>query len=353
MPGLFGDSNGSGLPGYGLLGAFGLPSPGIASSVDPQLQELQYRRGAYNALSQQNGPQDAAILMGNPPAYGLGFQRQLFLDQLKSLMGTDPNNPKMSLSEALYKISPEGQKQQYGITPVPGYEVGDIKAPGVISGGRLQPPTGFANGASGVPGQPAQGPGSLPPMAQTAIEMKRQEEAAKALGTAQGTAQGGLPNTQALLDKSISDVQSLINDPNLKYATGMYGELYGHIPGSPAQAPMASLKQLHGESALTGLQYLQKIGRLNINEFNAGANAIGRLNVDEMGKTPQKYQDAVNALRDLKKVFETARSRSGETAGVGPTPAPVQSQPSQQPPKAGSFNQDELLAEARRRSLIK
>lgn len=285
---------------------------GVLGSIGSGLQNTQNSNTVQQALGPEAQPGMGPLITSNPQAAQMAISQRLLREQLGALQ----QNPQLQNNPGLmYSIlqDPAVRQQFYETGQVGSVELpGGTKVPVIRNQGQL---------SLGIPGGK-----SLGDLATMGNDMVRQNEAAKALGTAQGTAQGGLPNTQALIDKGLEDIDALIKDPQLKNAVGLKGAILTQIPGTAAQGPAARLAQLHGESSLVGLQYLQKIGRLNINEFNAGANAISRL------QAHQSYGDVIEALGDLKKVFQTARSRSGETAGIGPTPAPqAQSQPSQQP----------------------
>lgn len=223
MPGLFDNSGPTGPYGGGILGSAGNFFAGIGAAMNPAIQENQFRQKAYQALAQQNGPQDASILMGAPEAYGLGFQRQLFLSQLSDLQ---KNNPNISLNEALYRLSQRGQQEQYGVTPVPGFKMGDIEAPGTIRGGVVHPPNGFGFGPSAPDSsqqaQPTQQPAGpvLPPAAQTSINMAAKKAAAIKAAETTAAAQPDLPILQTRSQQLISKLEAIRDNPELANVVG-------------------------------------------------------------------------------------------------------------------------------------
>lgn len=261
------------MPG-GILDNIGNFFGGIGAAMNPAIQENQFRRGAYNALAQQNGPQDAAILMGAPGAYGLAMQRQIFLDQLRELMGPDPNNPKMGLNEALYAMSPKGAGETFGNpTPVPGYKFGPYEAPGFVVGRKPVPPPGFPGTAPSSPQQqpPSSQPGpsnasisgapqsTLPPVAQAVLDYTRQEAAAKSRGEEEGSAQTNVSGSVDQIDRSIKLIDELAQHPGMKWATGALGSL-PPIPNTSAYSFVKGLDQLKDQLTLDILPSLQRKG---------------------------------------------------------------------------------------------
>lgn len=311
---------GSRQPGGFDLGTIG---PGLDPGAGQQLPQTS-TPAQYGPPQQQPFPNPfnsggfadrlaRGLSIMDPVAGQAYYNRQLQQAQYEALM----RDPKMTPGRAIGMIQNPAVLQNYYETKSLGpIKAGPVEGQLVTQGGEMTP---------------------VMPGASDANKMIEEQAAAQERGKAYGGAQAGLANQQALFDKGLQDIDGLMKDPNLRLATGA-AHLMGLDKFGPGAAAAAKVHQLAGEASIAGLSYLRGIGRLNINEFNAGTQAIARLN------QAQNYNDMVSALRDLRETFALARERSGVTAGVGPTPAP---QSNAQP----TYTRDDLLAEARRRGL--
>lgn len=321
MPGLLGLFNGTYQPGDLQAGVGG-----------PTGQEMAFRRNAYNALAQQNGTQDASILMGAPEAYGLGFQRQLFMSQLNDLQ---KNNPSMSLNEALYRLSQRGQQEQYGTTPVPGFKIGDIEAPGVIRGGQIQPPQGFGFGPSmpnsSQQAQPSQQPGQLPPAAQMAIKLKASQAAAVKAAETTAAAQPDLPILQTRSQQLISKLEAIRDNPELENVVGGPLGIKGRTrPIGQNQSDLVNDIQ----DANNGLQsdLFTSLRATSGRGVSPGALKEMRITDLQAGRTGtlQGYKDNINkTIKQIQEEYGAAWQARGapdtyKPAWNSPPPAPAQ-----------------------------
>lgn len=300
------------------------PNPAVIPQQQPPQASSSPGIGEQigNGISGIGGALFQALM---PGAANTLYQRQLMNIQLQSLMQVKGMTPAKAIA---ILSNPALQTQVFGNpTPAGELKAGNTSIPVVAQNGQISLATGGSN---------------LGDIMKLANESARQQAAATATGTAQGNAQAILPNTLASNDIAIGNIDTLLKDPNLKYGTGLLGAAGSFIPGSPGANVKARLDQVRGEAALQGVAALKGFGRININEFNAARDAIGRLN------SAQSESAMRQALTDLRGVLAAARTRAGEVAGVGPTPPPVSAANS-----APSFSQDQLLTEARRRGLIK
>lgn len=326
------------MPG-GILDNLGNFFGGIAGSMNPALQENQFKQQAYQALARQNGPDDASILMGNPQAYGMGFQRQLFMDQLRSLVGPDPNNPRMSLNEALYHLSNEGQKQQYGITPVPGFKTpSGAEAPGTIVGGQLTPPPGMGfggpTGTAGTQAQPSQQPAQLSPVDRNGIAYQAAVAAAKKNAETVAAAQPDLPILQTRSQQLITKLQAIRDNPELANVVGGTLGIKGRAgPLGQGQSDLVNDIQdannaLQGD-LFTSLRATSGRGvspgalkEMRITDLQAGRTGTLQGYKDNINKTIKQIQDEYGAAWQSRGAPDTYKPAWAPSAAVAPKIAP-------------------------------
>ena len=137
-------------------------------------------------------------------------------------------------------------------------------------------------------------------------------------------------------------IQSLKNDPSLGARTGLTGVLPA-IPGTPGVSFDSKVAQLKGNTFLQAYNTLRGGGQITEVEGRKAEDAIARLN------RAQGDQDFRQALDDLESVVQIGLQRAqrmsqmgpAATGGAGAMPSP------------GGFNQADLIAEARRRGLIR
>ena len=70
----------------GILSRLGDFFGGIGGAMNPAIQENNFRRQAYDALAQQNGPGNAALLMANLQAYQMNYQQQVMQQTAQALI---------------------------------------------------------------------------------------------------------------------------------------------------------------------------------------------------------------------------------------------------------------------------
>lgn len=290
-----------GSGGMGLLNGGGLP-------------------GAFQSAFQAVMPQQAQ----------LNLQHQILQAQLQSLSQI----PGMTTAKAIAIIqNPKLQEQMFG-NPT---SVGEAKF-----GPNLSVPV-VAQGGNTSYAMPSGGAQGLGQMAGLGNELSRTAAASEALGKSQGTNLATLPNALAQADQAIKLIDNIKGDPNLSMALG---PLAGRLPamGGPQADVVQKIDQLKGQAFLQAWQSLKGAGaRITNTESMRATDAIGRLS------RVQSTEGFNKALDDLRQVIVDVRTRAGTMAGAGPTP-PQASSPQAAAP---SFTQDQLLAEARRRGLVK
>lgn len=142
------------------------------------------------------------------------------------------------------------------------------------------------------------------------IPKNTEEEARqRATGTAQGTQQvesrNAAPSTVISASTTISNLDALINDPNLGWSVGWIGAgVNNSIPGSPGAARAARIAQAQGNAFIQAFESLKGGGAITQIEGEKATAAIGRL------QTAQSEEAFRAALRELRQLADIARQRA-------------------------------------------
>lgn len=153
----------------------------------------------------------------------------------------------------------------------------------------------------------------------------------KITGDARATAAMELPQANADVQSALSTIQLLKQNPELKHRVGLMSPL-GAIPGSAGADFDVALDQLKGKLFLQAFNSLKGAGQITETEGQKATAALGRLN------RSQSEQGFRSALDELEALFMKAQTRNTQKAGGAP---------------AGAYSQPDLLAEARRRGLVR
>lgn len=160
-------------------------------------------------------------------------------------------------------------------------------------GSVAKPPAGYRYTADGnmeaIPGGPAD-------TKKIAAEEKAKASAQKALDFA---------------DQGITVIDQLIKDPGLGKITGFYSKM-PIIPSTDMARADALAKQLEGQAFLQAFQSLKGGGAITNVEGEKASAAIARLN------RAQSTKDYVDALKDLKSVMQSTKSRAESGAAYAP-----------------------------------
>lgn len=110
------------------------------------------------------------------------------------------------------------------------------------------------------------------------------------------------PQSVAKADNMLKVIDSVLNDPVLPNATGVYSKLQA-VPGIPQYGFGQKVAQLQGQAFLQAFESLKGGGQITEVEGKKATDAIGRLN------SAQSANDFKAALNDLKEIVNTARTR--------------------------------------------
>lgn len=285
MPGLFDNQGGGILSGLGNF--FG----GIGAAMNPAIQENQFRQKAYQSLSQDPtvGSGNAALLMGNPQAYGMHLQQQYMGQTYDALVkgGVPPQQAIIIAThpEAATKMM-EPMKLGPGESPyIPGMSLG-----GAPNSQQQQPPSS----------QPAQsgpntgfGSNGMGPM-NTAGQMSDEE----AMNVAQQYITGDKDALQRVVGRGSSGIAALNRN---KIATA--------IQGLMAQNKITPQMLLSNQMKFEGLtKNIGDIGKTN-NAINTGVGHLDQL-ADVFNNLGNGQYPASNYIKN---VLQEAIGKSGPT----------------------------------------
>lgn len=132
------------------------------------------------------------------------------------------------------------------------------------------------------------------------------------LGKAEGERIVEAPTAIAKADRTIAQIDEILNDPLLDSATGMGGMLRGAVWGSPEYGFARKVDQLAGGAFLEAYQELKGGGQITEIEGKKAEAAMGRLD------RAQSADDFRKALKDFRDVIETAKKRQPRVSGATP-----------------------------------
>lgn len=152
-------------------------------------------------------------------------------------------------------------------------------------------------------------------------QRERQEQVGRAAGIAQAAAPGVIDAT----DRTISQINAVVNHSAFSTSTGLLSPLQ-RVPGTSAYDFGRRLDQIKGAAFLEAYNSLRGAGAITEQEGRVATSAIARI---ESGLAPA---DLRKALDELRSIAERARERAFDAArGVSPTPqAPAQAPQQQQ-----------------------
>ncbi len=110
------------------------------------------------------------------------------------------------------------------------------------------------------------------------------------------------PQSIAKADNMLKVIDSVLTDPVLPNATGVYSKLQS-VPGIPQYGFGQKVAQLQGQAFLQAFESLKGGGQITEVEGKKATDAIGRLN------SAQSANDFKAALNELKDIVNTARTR--------------------------------------------
>ncbi len=116
--------------------------------------------------------------------------------------------------------------------------------------------------------------------------------AAKAEGTAQGTAAASLPDTIAAAGNTLSAINAIKTDPAMYWGTGATSFM-GTVPGTPEYDFAQRVDQLKGQTFLQAYNMLRGGGAITDIEGEKATAALGRLN---RAQSPKAFNEALDEL---------------------------------------------------------
>lgn len=150
-------------------------------------------------------------------------------------------------------------------------------------------------------------------------EIKAQQAAATAQGSAAGTAAAAAPQKESDADFMLKSIDDVLGDKGLDSATGGWFGLQGRqssaFPlGEDQRRVQPKIDQLRGQTFLQAYNNLRGGGQITEIEGTKAENAIARLN---QAQSPDDFRKALGDLRD---VVVAAKERNAK-AGSNITPA--------------------------------
>ena len=172
-----------------------------------------------------------------------------------------------------------------------------------------------------APSTPAAAPVVSPPMAPPRQLTPRQPQTRqKILETAQAEAEIALPDIEDAVTKAISELERLLNDPNLGSLIGNpAGVLTKHIPGQPAANIDAALRQIKGGAFLAAIEKLKGSGAVSGPEGDKAGAAITSLS--ELQSVPKFKEEGQVYIEILRKGLQRAREKAGVAAKAPAAPS--------------------------------
>ena len=170
-----------------------------------------------------------------------------------------------------------------------------------------------------APSTPAAALVVSPPMAPPRQLTPRQTQQ-KILDTAQAEAQLALPDIEDAVTKGISELERLLNDPNLGSLIGNPpGVLTKRISGQPAADIDAALRQVKGGAFLTAIEKLRGFGAVSGAEGDKAGAAITSLS--ELQSVPKFKEEGQVYIEILRKGLQRAREKAGVAAKAPTAPS--------------------------------
>ena len=197
--------------------------------------------------------------------------------------------------------------------PVSGPAVpGQQSAPAQVTTGQQQP----GRGPSPTPGMPGTKPPPVPyagePPAAFAARKKLYDEEMGKVAAEVGELKTKFPDYQALVDKNLATIDSVVNHPGFETNVGVKG-ITGllQLPGTAARGWQAKYKQLTGETFLSAFNTLRGGGSISNAEGDAATAAQAALK--DPGISEEEFKANAKLLQDtLKKGINRARLKIGE-----------------------------------------
>lgn len=155
-------------------------------------------------------------------------------------------------------------------------------------------------------------------------------------------ARAELPTVISQIDQIENTINSIVSHPGLESGTG----LQSYLPSVTGKARDfdALTEQLQGQVFLQAYESLKGGGVITDFEGAKAEKALAR------AQTSQTKEAYVNAMNEFLGVIQTAKRRAYEKAGAA---APAQAANPQASQATSSYDRESLMAEARRRGLIK
>lgn len=152
---------------------------------------------------------------------------------------------------------------------------------------------------------------SMPPPQQITPPQPKTKQ--QILDKAQAEAELALPDIEDAVTKAISELERLVNDPNLESLIGNpAGKLTKNIPGQPAADIDAALRQVKGGAFLAAIEKLKGSGAVSGPEGDKAGAAITSLS--EMQSVPAFKKEGQIYIDILRKGLQRAREKAGKQA---------------------------------------
>jgi len=152
---------------------------------------------------------------------------------------------------------------------------------------------------------------SMPPPQQITPPQPKTKQ--QILDKAQAEAELALPDIEDAVTKAISELERLLNDPNLGSLIGNpAGKLTKNIPGQPAADIDSALRQVKGGAFLAAIEKLKGSGAVSGPEGDKAGAAITSLS--EMQSVPAFKKEGQIYIDILRKGLQRAREKAGKQA---------------------------------------
>ncbi|MBY3073396.1 hypothetical protein HFO71_24075 [Rhizobium laguerreae] len=148
------------------------------------------------------------------------------------------------------------------------------------------------------------------------------EAAQKEIGDAQGKAIAAAPGDLQAAQNALDTVQSLRNDPNKGWGTGL-SSIFNAIPGSPGKDFQKKVDQSASGAFLTAIQQMRGLGSLSNAEGATATAAVARMD------TATSEEEFNAALNDYEKIVKQGAARA--QARIQQSGGQVQAPPSMAP----------------------
>lgn len=312
-------------PGSYVVGMDGQMVETPMSAADKRRLELMERSTAASESRAQTAAREAQQAAGTGGGFGGTSLDAQSMNIYRNLTLKKQSGQPLNQSEQMDLLLAERQllsRPQFFGNPEAGISVMEPRplptlpapAPAADQTGAPAPMPAGMPAQTAAPSTPAAAPVVSPPMgAPQQITPPRSQTKQKILDTAQAEAQLALPDIEDAVTKAISELERLLNDPNLGSLIGNpAGVLTKRIPGQPAANIDAALRQVKGGAFLAAIEKLKGSGAVSGPEGDKAGAAITSLS--EAQSVPKFKEEGQIYIEILRKGLQRAREKAGVAA---------------------------------------